>query len=252
RGPFGLREGPGAKVWNARSGAHVADLPAASQCHVRFSPDGRWLLTTGGGCRVWRVGTWEEGPKLHASLNNAEGAFSHDGRLLALGDAPGVVRLVETDTGREVARLTATESTRLVPCCFTPDGSTLVTLGRESEALHLFDLRAIRRQLAELGLDWDAPSIPAAAGELPEPLHIAAPSGEDFERWRKVHNALNAANQARRDGKHAEMMRLLRQVVETDPDQPAAVNELAWALLTGPESIRDPKEALVLARKAVS
>jgi uncharacterized protein HemY len=30
------------------------------------------------------------------------------------------------------------------------------------------------------------------------------------------------------------------------------VNELAWALATGPESMRDPKEALALARRAVA
>src|SRR5205085_1224835 len=150
------------------------------------------------------------------------------------GDAPGVVRLVEPDTGRELARLTAPESTRLVPCCFTPDGSTLITLGTESEALHLFDLRAIRRQLADIGLDWDAPPIPAAATESREPLQIAVPTKSEFQRWRELHDTLYLAHQARRDGKHAEMLRLLRQAAQTESDQPLALNELAWVLLTGP------------------
>jgi WD40 repeat protein/Tfp pilus assembly protein PilF len=251
-GTFGLREGPGAKVWDARTGKKMVDLPAGAQCWVHFSSDGRWLLTTGGGCRIWHVGTWQEGPDLHADPKNAEGAFSHDGRALALGDAPGVVRLVDTDSGREIARLTTPELTRLVPCCFTPDGATLVTLGTESETLHLFDLRAIRGQLAELGLDWDAPPLPAPAAAFPEPLYVAAPSPKEFARWHTVSTTLHAADQKRRAGDHAERLRLLRDVVQAYPDQAVALNELAWALLTAPEAMRDPKQALALARQAVS
>src|SRR5262249_1242661 len=146
----------------------------------------------------------------------------------------------------------AQETTRLIPSCFTPDGSTLVTLGTESEALHVFDLRAIRRKLAELGLDWDAPPIPRAETETHTLLHIAAPSKAEFERRLNAYESSRPARQARGAGNHAEMLRQFRQAVQTDPNLLVAVNELAWALLPGPESIRDPKEALSLARKAVS
>jgi WD40 repeat protein len=61
-GSHNLREGAGAKVWDARTGAHVADLPAAGLCPVGFSPDGKWLATGGGGVRLWEVGTWRPGP----------------------------------------------------------------------------------------------------------------------------------------------------------------------------------------------
>ena len=46
----------------------------------------------------------------------------------------------------------------------TSSGSstTLITVGVESMQLHIFDLRAIRGQLAELGLDWDAPALKPA------------------------------------------------------------------------------------------
>jgi uncharacterized protein HemY len=43
---------------------------------------------------------------------------------------------------------------------------------------------------------------------------------------------------------------LLRQAIRTDPKHAAAHNFLAWILLTGPNDLRDPKEALLLARKA--
>jgi serine/threonine protein kinase/WD40 repeat protein len=168
--------GAGAKVWDARAGKHVKDLPVGGSCGVQFSPDGKWLLTTSGGCRLWAVGTWVEGPKLggtsaNSSLN-AGNAFSRDGKLLALGDAPGVVRLVGTDSGAEIARLTAAEPNRLLPFCFTADGAQLLTVGVETGALYVFDLRAIRAGLTELALDWDAPPLPAASARPAMPLSI--------------------------------------------------------------------------------
>jgi tetratricopeptide (TPR) repeat protein len=45
----------------------------------------------------------------------------------------------------------------------------------------------------------------------------------------------------------------LREAVERDPENPSLLNELAWMLVdpAGDASVRDPKEALPLARKAV-
>ena len=52
-------------------------------------------------CRLWDVGTWREVRQI-----GGEGrCFSPDGRLLAVQDASKVIRLVETQTGRTVARL---------------------------------------------------------------------------------------------------------------------------------------------------
>src|SRR5262249_14436529 len=102
-GTHGLREGAGARVWDAQEGKHVADLPMNSFTGVLFSPDGKWLLTTGGGFHLWAVGSWQEGPALGGPAGPGGGAFSADGKLLALEGAPGVVRLVLPDSGREIA-----------------------------------------------------------------------------------------------------------------------------------------------------
>ena len=48
-GSHGAVKGPGAEVWDARTGRHVCDLPVAAFSFVSFSPNGKWLLTTGGG-----------------------------------------------------------------------------------------------------------------------------------------------------------------------------------------------------------
>jgi hypothetical protein len=70
-----------------------------------------------------------------------------------------------------VARLEAPEQNRLIPACFTPDGTRLIAFGAETRALHVWDLRRIRKGLVELGLDWDAPPYPTE----PEPEVIPAP-----------------------------------------------------------------------------
>jgi WD40 repeat protein len=173
-GSHWLRYGTGAKVWDiaSRPPRHVKDLAAGGSCAVTFSPDRQWLLTAGGGPRLWKVGTWEPGPDLGGTTHNLACAFNADGSLLALGHEPGVVRLVRPQTGEEVARLTAPVKSPLLPQAFTKDSAELITVGGETGALHVFDLRAIRTQLAELGLDWDPVSIPPAPPADAPPLQV--------------------------------------------------------------------------------
>ncbi len=162
-------QGPGARIWDAKSGRCVRALPVPGLCRVTFSPDGKWLLTDGGGARLWSVGDWNEGPRLGPSA--VCGAFSYGGDLLALEDVPGVVRLVIPASGREIARLTVPETIRPDPCFFTRDGSRLVCWTYE-RLLCVFDLGLIRSKLAAIGLDWDAPPCPAPSDRLPEPVEV--------------------------------------------------------------------------------
>jgi serine/threonine protein kinase/WD40 repeat protein len=237
-GSHWLHEGAGAKGWDARTGDHVADLPVAGQCCVAFSLDGQWLATGGGGVRLWEVGTWRPGP-IVSGPNHTNFAFACDGRLLAVQDDPGIVRLVVPKTGKELARLTAPVDTPLLPCCFTPDGAQLIARGEADKALYIFDLAAIRRQLREMGLDWDPPLDPAPPPpiEPPRPLKIevdlgdlAAPKPEEKARQ--------------------EIARY-RSILKAKPDDALACNNLAWIYATGPEALRDLKEALALAEKAL-
>ncbi len=153
--------GSAATVWDAVSGRLVKDLPVdTGLCLVGFSPDGRWLVTTGGGYRLWKAGSWQEGPRIAGPGESGRFAFSRDSQTLALTGGLCQVRLIQPDSGAEIARLTVPEQTSLYPQCFSPDGAQLVALGAENGLLYVWDLRAIRAGLKELGLDWDRPDYP--------------------------------------------------------------------------------------------
>jgi WD40 repeat protein len=237
-GSHWLREGAGAKVWDARTGAHLADLPVAGLCPVAFSPDGKWLATGGGGVRLWEVGTWRPGHVV-SGPNQYHFAFACDGRLLAVQDDPGIVRLIVPETGKELARLTAPVDTPLLPRCFTPDGTQLIAPGLD-RAVHVFDLAAIRRQLRDIGLDWDPPLDPAPPPHIERrpPLKVEVDLGDLA--------APKPEEQARQTIAH------YRQVLDGKPDDPLTCNNLAWAYLTAPAALRDVKAALPLAEKAVA
>jgi WD40 repeat protein len=151
-------KGQDVKVWEVATGRLAWQFPCDS-ANVRFGPDGRWLGVIAfprPECRLWHVGSWQPGPTIQVGRATLTMAFSRDDRLLALDDS-GRVRLVDPDSGRELATLDAgTDSSAHFFClAFSPDGTQLAA-GRD-HIIHLWDLRHIRAQLAALGLDWDAP-----------------------------------------------------------------------------------------------
>ncbi len=160
---WGGRGSP-AKVWDARSGRLVKEFALTTPCDVGFSPDGHWFITdSNGSIRLWRSGTWEEELRVPSDGDARGGTFSPDSRLFILGGY-GRVRLVRPSSGEEVARLALAEQTFFSPTGFAPGGELLVD-GEDTEAIHVWDLPMIRRQLAEMGLDWadfppsDGPSL---------------------------------------------------------------------------------------------
>jgi len=160
----------GAQVWRIRDAKRVKDLPVEGLVEGFFSPDGKWLRTNSSPCRLWAVGTWREAGQ---KIGGVGRCFSADGRLLVVQDASMALRLVETETGRTLARLDSPDSCEVSWATFSPDGSRLVVHTPDGPAIHVWDLRAIRRQLVSRDLDWDAPPYsdndPAAASLPPLP-----------------------------------------------------------------------------------
>jgi serine/threonine protein kinase/WD40 repeat protein len=231
------------KVWDAHSGARITNLPVRGSSQVGFSPNGRWLATTGGRVRLWSVGSWKEGP----FVGGDSFAFSADSKLLAIGEGYGIVRLVDPERGREYARLELPVQARLLPECFTPDGSRLVCHALETNVVHVWNLRMIRQELAEMGLDWDAPTEPPIPAGLPAiSSHESMRSPEPLT----VEVLLGELNQTAEQKAREEIERF-RHAWEQHPDDPQNCNSLAWYYLMAPESFRNVPEALTLAKKAV-
>jgi eukaryotic-like serine/threonine-protein kinase len=199
----------GDQVWRVRDAAKVKELsvnsgtafapsPDRFQHHggdrhfevdagaaVAFSPDGRWLLSARPPCRLWTTGTWV----LFRELGGAGLCFSPDSRLVASLDASRIIRLIDAESGRVMARLESPDSGRVKWATFSPDGSRLVVVRSDTPAVHVWDLRAIRKRLAVMGLDWDAPAIsdddPAAASLPPlPPLQVdRGPLNDEVEHF---------------------------------------------------------------------
>jgi WD40 repeat protein len=97
-------------------------------------------------------------------------AFSRDSRMAAIASPRYTVQLIDMATFRAVARLELPAPEFLGWLCFSPDGAQLAAAG-EHHTIQLWDLRAIRRRLADMGLDWELPQYPPLqARGLPRPL----------------------------------------------------------------------------------
>jgi hypothetical protein len=84
--------------------------------------------------------------------------------------------LSDIETGRLLARLEDPCQDNPTGVTFSPDGSLLIAPNNESRSIHVWDLRRIRRGLAELDLDWEAPPDPPEAppaGPRPRRVVIA-------------------------------------------------------------------------------
>jgi len=105
--------------------------------HVEFSPDGRLLAAAGGTPALFGEVTFFEaatgklvGRRRLSNDTLFRGSFSPDGRHLALGGADGAIYVVPVDPQADVKRLEL-HSDWVVDVCWTPDGTKLVTAGRD-------------------------------------------------------------------------------------------------------------------------
>jgi eukaryotic-like serine/threonine-protein kinase len=143
-------------VYDADTGDELHRLPhSTGHIQARFSPDGRQLVTgVPGEYLFWDV---ETGALTHtlARSSGLQGAmaWNADGSLLAL--ACGTIRLFDGRTLEPYAELESPVSHGIATALeLTPDGNRLFA-AYESRDIHCWDLQKIRRQLAELGLDWE-------------------------------------------------------------------------------------------------
>jgi WD40 repeat protein/Flp pilus assembly protein TadD len=153
--------GHGVKVWEASTGRHVKDLVPRSQVQaIGITPDGKWSITNS---RGFEVGSWREGVGVK-DWNFGWGCVSADGSLHAQY-AGEVVRLSDRATGRQLAELSTADQGRLPFLTFNADAAQLIGTDHDNLTIHVWDLRRLRRELGELGLDWEAEPYPPAKSQ---------------------------------------------------------------------------------------
>ncbi len=88
-------------VWNTKTGKKVFEHVYDNQVEVTaFSPDDKYFLAGGGFKKlvIWKTSDW----KLHKEINflaSIEGLrFSHDNKLLAVGDEAGMITLIDVSS----------------------------------------------------------------------------------------------------------------------------------------------------------
>jgi serine/threonine protein kinase/WD40 repeat protein len=146
------------RLWDAQTGQMARELTGRSQSRVFFTPDNRELvICQGDGFTFWDLKTGQLNRRISAevALFGSYVAFSHNGRMMALPVAPGVVELKEVATTRTVARLEDPFGDRSGWVAFTPDDRALVVAAGYGRVIHVWELDAIRQQLASMGLASD-------------------------------------------------------------------------------------------------
>lgn len=153
-------------IWDAASGAKVLGLAAGTLPRAAFSADGKWLATFGDIFELRETGTWRPAPSLPFPEGRpllGAAAFSPDGRLLAVVRDLHSVQLFDLATFQSLGTMTPPNERGLQMLEFSPDGGRIAA-GCLAGRFQVWDLRRIREQLADFGLDWDLPRLePASA-----------------------------------------------------------------------------------------
>jgi WD40 repeat protein len=230
---------PDLKIWDANSGRLAHTLVFGEEIgQVAFSPDSKWLAIAGHEwVRLWKVRSWEEGLTL---AGQSPLVFSPDGKVLAFESGFGAVRLVEPSSGQEYAQLEDPSQDRAGYMTFSPDGRQLVVNG-EGQSIHVWDLPAIRQQLAKRNLEGNLPKYPPPAESHDPPIKVIS-----YADFRKRGNAYLD------EGKWSEALAEFSRALELDPEGLSSLNLLSWTLVSCPDvKLRDPTRAVKLAQKAV-
>jgi RNA polymerase sigma factor (sigma-70 family) len=121
-------------LWDASTGAPRGQLEGQEGylTAIKLLPGGRTLLSSAadGSLRIWDVGTARELRRLEIDAKQTGFirilALSRDGKKLALGGAGNSVSVLETDSGKELGRLSGHDK-MVYGAAFASDARTLVT-----------------------------------------------------------------------------------------------------------------------------
>lgn len=135
-GKYIATSGETVRIWDIPSGREIARL-ASPNVHLEFSPTSEFLLTIGekSASQLWQVKTGQEIKRINLENARFPIVFSPDGKYLAAANSDDTTEIWDISTGQKVARLVHTDG--VSPVTFSSDGKYLAT----SEAWVLSDER---------------------------------------------------------------------------------------------------------------
>jgi WD40 repeat protein len=135
------QSGPGAHLWDVATGELLARLDLHGlRCHaVRFSPDGRLVVTASSDGTVWLWDVQSRKPRQRFKGHTAAAltaSFSPDGQRLVTGSEDGTARIWNPQTCMQ--RVLKGHDGAVRKALFSPDGKTILTAG-EDATVRLWD-----------------------------------------------------------------------------------------------------------------
>lgn len=132
------------EVFDGKSLQRVTTLDTVDPTfeNIAFSDDSQLFVSTGSHRKVtaWSSETWSVIRQISVPSRGLKmPAFHPDGRLVAIADTLGYVRLVDIKFGRELFALGPYSSTYFHGLGFSPDGNSLVFI-RQNRDLHLITM----------------------------------------------------------------------------------------------------------------
>lgn len=246
-------------VWELDTGKLIKSIPRLNPCLVQFSPNGRWMVVSEKELTVFETKNWNEIYQVNVPGESGSGVrpcFSPDSKSLACSDSNGNIHLLHADTGAEFALLRDPSQKAIQTMLFSPDGMQLATCTGEG-IVHLWNLDLLQQELKSRELAWNLPASKFGSQSETE-SQLANKTNKEVrfvvdQSFRELETVeqIRRANWAIKNSDYSQAQLSITRALSLEPSDPMSCNNLAWVLATGPIQIRNPQQAVELARRAV-